>query len=162
MKHLKSISIDSKGFTLLEIIATLVAAGILGAIFIHFMGTALDSSWNSVEIVRDEAGAEALMEQLIAYYVADLNSRNDATNKNALANIDAYDGNTIDGITITTQYIRFDDVSGNEIVVNPGPTDNLKVVLRAPSQVSPAVRQRHPLTTVLTNSRTINDPIVPY
>ena len=161
MKHLKSMKIDSKGFTLVEIIVTLVAAGILGAIFIQFMGTALDASWNSVEIVRDEAGAEALMEQLIAYYVADLNSEDDTTNKNALANIDAYDGNTIEGITIATQYIQF-DVSGNEIVVDPGPTDNLKVVLQAPSQVSPAVRLRYPLTTVLTNSRTINDPVVPY
>ncbi len=161
MKYLKSMKIDSKGFTLVEIIVTLVAAGILGAIFIQFMGTALDSSWNSVEIVRDEAGAEAVMEQLIAYYVADLNSKVDATNKNALANIDTYDGNTIEGITITTQYIQF-DISGNEIEVDPGPTDNLKVVLQAPSRVSPAVRLRHPLTTVLTNSRTINDPIVPY
>ncbi|MGD9045542.1 MAG: type II secretion system protein [Desulfobacterales bacterium] len=162
MKHFRFISSDSKGFTLVEIIVTLVAAGILGAIFIHFMGTALDSSWNSVEIVRDEADTEALMEQLIAYYVADINSADDATNQNALANIHAYNGNTIDGITITTQYIEFDNVSGNEIVVDPGPTDNLKLMLRAPSQVSPAVRMRHPLTTVLTNSRTINDPIVPY
>jgi prepilin-type N-terminal cleavage/methylation domain-containing protein len=161
MKHLKSISIDSKGFTLVEIIVTLVAAGILGAIFIHFMGTALDSSWNSVEIVRDEAGAEAVMEKLIAYYVFDLNSNDDTTNKNALAKIHAYDGNTIEGITITTDYIQF-NVAGNEEIVDPGPTDNLKVVLQAPSQVSPAVRLRHPLTTVLTNSRTINDPIVPY
>jgi prepilin-type N-terminal cleavage/methylation domain-containing protein len=162
MKHLKSISSDSKGFTLVEIIVTLVAAGILGAIFIQFMGTALDSSWNSVEIVRDEAGAEALMERIIAEYIADLNSENDTTNKNALANIDAYDGNTIEGITITTRYIVFDDVTGNEIEVEPGPTDNLKIVLQAPSQVSPAIRLRHPLTTILTNSRTINDPIVPY
>jgi len=161
MKHLKSISSDSKGFTLVEVIVTLVAAGILGAIFIQFMGTALDSSWNSVEIVRDEAGAEAVMEQLIAYYVADINSEDDATNQNALANIDALDGTTIEGITITTQYIEF-DINGDETIIDPGPTDNLKVILRAPAQVSPAVRQRHPLTTILTNSRTINDPIVPY
>ena len=53
--HFKTINIDSKGFTLVEIIVTLVAAGILGAIFIHFMGTALDAGWNAVEIVRDEA-----------------------------------------------------------------------------------------------------------
>ena len=161
MKHLKSITSDSKGFTLVEIIVTLVAAGILGAIFIQFMGTALDSSWNSVEIVRDEAGAEAVMEQLIAYYVADINSANDATNQNALANIDALDGTTIEGITITTQYIEF-DINGDETIIDPGPTDNLKVILQAPGQVSPAIRQRHPLTTILTNSRTIDDPIVPY
>jgi prepilin-type N-terminal cleavage/methylation domain-containing protein len=162
MKYLKSMKSDSKGFTLVEIIVTLVAAGILGAIFIQFMGTALDSSWNSVEIVRDEAGAEALMEQLIAYYVLDINSGVELTNQGALAKIDAYDGSTIEGITITTRYIIFDDVSGNEIEVDPGPTDNLKVVLQAPSQVSPAIRLRHPLTTVLTNSRTTDDPIVPY
>ena len=160
MKYLKSMKIDSKGFTLVEIIVTLVAAGILGAIFIQYMGTALDASWNSVEIVRDEADAEAVMERIIADYVADINE--DPPN-NPLGNVVAnYNGQTIYGITITTQYIIFDNVSGNEIEVNPGPTDNLRVVLQAPSQASPAVRMRHPLTTVLTNSRTINDPIVPY
>jgi prepilin-type N-terminal cleavage/methylation domain-containing protein len=152
--------IDSKGFTLVEIIVTLVAAGILGAIFIHFMGTALDASWNSVEIVRDEAGAEALMERIISEYVADINKD---PPDNPLGNVVTnYNGQTIDGITITTRYIVFDDVSGNEIEVDPGPTDNLKVVLQAPSQASPAVRFRHPLTTILTNSRTEDDPIVPF
>jgi prepilin-type N-terminal cleavage/methylation domain-containing protein len=160
MKYLKSMKIDSKGFTLVEIIVTLVAAGILGAIFIQFMGTALDSSWNSVEIVRDESGAEALLERIVAEYVADIN---EDPPDNPLGNVVInYDGQTIEGITITTQYIIFDDVSGNEIEVDPGPTDNLKVVLQAPSQVSPAIRLRHPLTTVLTNSRTTDDPIVPY
>ena len=160
MKHFKFISIDSKGFTLVEIIVTLVAAGILGAIFIQFMGTALDASWNSVEIVRDEAGAERMMERIISEYVADIN---EDPPDNPLGNVVTnYNGQTIDGITITTRYIIFDDVSGNEIEVDPGPTDNLKVVLQAPSQVSPAIRFRHPLTTVLTNSRTTDDPIVPY
>ncbi len=62
MKYLKSNIISSKGFTLVEIIVTLVAAGILGAIFIQYMGTALDASWNAVEIVRDESGGEGVME----------------------------------------------------------------------------------------------------
>jgi len=151
MKHLKSMKIDSKGFTLVEIIVTLVAAGILGAIFIQFMGTALDSSWNSVEIVRDEAGAEAVMERIIAEYVADINAD---PPDNPLGNVVTnYNGQTIEGITITTQYIYFDS-SGDEQL---GGSDNLKVVLQAPSQVSPAVRFRHPLITVLTNSRIAND-----
>ena len=156
MKHFKFISIDSKGFTLVEIIVTLVAAGILGAIFIQFMGTALDSSWNSVEIVRDEAGAEAVMERIIADYVADINA--DPLDDPLGYVVTNYNGKTIEGITITTQYIYFDS-SGDEQL---GGSDNLKVVLQAPSQVSPAIRLRHPLTTVLTNSRTTDDPIVPY
>jgi len=163
MNDLKSISNDPKGFTLVEVIATLVAAGILGAIFIQFMGTALDASWNSVEIVRDEARAEAVMERIIADYVEDLNSENEATNTGALANIVTnYDGQVIEGITITTEYIEF-TAGGDELIIGPPATsDNLKVVLQPPGQVSPAVRSRHPLTTVLTYSRTINDPIVPY
>jgi prepilin-type N-terminal cleavage/methylation domain-containing protein len=149
--------IDSKGFTLVEIIVTIVAAGILGAIFVHLMGTALNASWNSVEIVRDESNGEGLMERIIADYVADINNDPD----NALGNIVTnYNGQTIDGITITTQYIVF-DAGGNE--VPSGLSDNLKVVLQAPSQLAPAIRFRYPLTTILTKSRmTNNDQIVIY
>ena len=145
--------IDSKGFTLVEIIVTIVAAGILGAIFANLMGTALNASWNAVEIVRDESNGERLMERIIGEYVALINN-----DPNALGTIDDYHGQTIEGITITTQYIFFDS-SGNEQL---GGSDNLKVVLQAPSQASPAVRFRHPLTTILTNSRTEDDPIVPF
>ena len=35
------------GFTLIEVIVTIVVVGILAAFFIHFMGTALDDSWKS-------------------------------------------------------------------------------------------------------------------
>ncbi len=156
MKYLRSMKIASKGFTLVEIIVTIVVAGILGVIFVHLMGTALNASWNAVEIVRDESNGEGVMERIIADYVADINSDPD----NALGNIVTnYNGQTIDGITITTQYIVF-DAGGNE--VPSGLSDNLKIVLQAPSQVAPAIRLRYPLTTILTKSRTTNDPIVIY
>ena len=143
--------IDSKGFTLVEIIVTIVAAGILGAIFMHLMGTALNASWNAVEIVRDESNGEGVLERIIADYVADINNDPD----NALGNIvTSYNGQTIEGITITTQYIVF-DAGGNE--VSSALSDNLKVVLQAPSQVAPAIRLRYPLTTILTKSRTKDD-----
>ena len=146
---------DSKGFTLVEIIVTSVAAGILGAIFVNLMGTALSASWNAVEIVRDESNGEGLMERIIADYVADMNNDPD----NALINIvTGYNGQTLDGITITTQYIYFDS-SGDE---KTGGSDNLKVVLQAPSQLAPAIRFRYPMTTILTKSRMTNDPIVIY
>jgi prepilin-type N-terminal cleavage/methylation domain-containing protein len=146
---------DSKGFTLVEIIVTIVAAGILGAIFVNLMGTALSASWNAVEIVRDESNGEGLMERIIADYVADMNNDPD----NALINIvTGYNGQTLDGITITTQYIYFDS-SGDE---KTGGSDNLKVVLQAPSQLAPAIRFRYPMTTILTKSRMTNDPIVIY
>ena len=48
----------NKGFTLIEIIVTLVAAGILSIFYFHFMGTAMDFSWKSVELVAGEAKAK--------------------------------------------------------------------------------------------------------
>ena len=160
MRYLNSMKSDSKGFTLVEIIVTIVAAGILGAIFVNLMGTALNASWNSVEIVRDESNGEGLMERIIAEYVALINNDPD----NALSTIDDYHGQTIDGITITANYILF-DAGGNEVIIGPPPAtgENLKFVLQTPSQVAPAIRFRYPITTILTKSRTTsNDQIVIY
>ena len=156
MMEPKIINSNSKGFTLVEIITTIIAAGILGVIFVNFMGTALTSSYNSVEIARDEAGAEALMEQIVAEYVADINSNPAA----ALNNLDTnYNGQTINGIDITTQYIEFDG-SGNEIP--SGSKQNLKLVLQASGPGAPAISGRYSLTTIFTNSRDTDDPIVIY
>lgn len=148
MKHLKTISIDSKGFTLVEIIVTLVAAGILGVIFIQFMGTALDASWNAVEIVRDEAGGEGVTEQIIADYVKEMNSDPD----NALATLVTNNNDPIKkyGGNVTMQYIVFDG-AGNEVA--SGSSDNLKVVIRIFGPAAPAITGRYSLTTILTNSR---------
>jgi prepilin-type N-terminal cleavage/methylation domain-containing protein len=156
MKYLKTKIIGSTGFTLVEVIATIVAAGILGAIFIQLMGTALNSSWNAVEIVRDEANTEKVMEQIIADYVAHINN-DPAAALNAM--VTNYNGQTIDGVHITAQYIVFDG-SGNEVAA--GLSDNLKVELKASGVAAPAITGRYSLTTILTNSRTTNDPIVLY
>lgn len=153
----KTINGSAKGFTLVEIIVTIVAAGILGAIFINFMGTALSSSWNAVEITRDEAGAEALMEQIIGEYVALINGNNPA---DALSTIVTnYNGQTVNGINVTTQYIDF-DAGGDEVA--SASSDNLKVVLQASGPGSPAISGRYSLTAILTESRGTDDPIVLY
>jgi len=156
MKHSKSISIDSNGFTLVEIIVTLVAAGILGVIFTQFMGTALDASWNTVEIVRDEAGGEGVMEQIIAEYVEEMNS----DPGNALGTLVTNNTNGNYGPNVTMTYIDFDG-AGNEIA--SGLSDNLKVVIRFSGPASPAITGRYSLTTILTNSRReADDQIVIY
>ncbi len=156
MKYIKTIKTHSKGFTLVEIIVTIIAAGILGAIFINFMGTALTSSWNAVEITRDEAGSEALMEQIVGDYVVLINGNNP---ENALSSIDTtYGGQTINGIRITTQYISFDS-SGNELTSG---TDYLKVVLQSLGPGAPAITGRYSLTAVLAKNRDTDDHFVLY
>ncbi|MGD8883924.1 MAG: prepilin-type N-terminal cleavage/methylation domain-containing protein [Desulfobacterales bacterium] len=155
--YFKTINSSSKGFTLVEIIVTLVAAGILGAIFIQYMGTALDASWNAVEIVRDEAGSEGGMEEIIADYVEEMNRDPGG----ALGTLVANNTNGNYGTNVTMQYIVFDG-TGNELDTGGAPSNNLKVVIRPTGQIAPAITGRYPLTTILTNSRTANDPIVLY
>ncbi len=79
MKRAQSKHNFENGFTLIEVIATVVVMGILAAFFINFMGTALTDSWRSVELVADEARAEGLMERIIADYVEKINDNNPAT-----------------------------------------------------------------------------------
>lgn len=155
MMYFKTIKTRSKGFTLVEVIVTIIAVSILSAIFINFMGTALSSSWNAVEITRDEAGAEALLEQIVAEYVADINSDPATALGNIVTN---YDGDTINGITVTTQYISFDS-SGNELTTG---TDYLKVVLQSSGPVAPAITGRYSLTTILAKNRDTDDHFVIY
>ncbi len=50
MNSRKAIIFSFKGFTLIEIIATIMAAAVLSALFIQFMGTAL--KWISSLVVK--------------------------------------------------------------------------------------------------------------
>jgi prepilin-type N-terminal cleavage/methylation domain-containing protein len=153
MKPAKSKHNSENGFTLIEVIATVLVIGILAAFFIHFMGTALNDSWRSVETVADEARAEGLMEKIIADYVEQMN----ADHANALATIkgleSSYESDPDYGLPVSMQYIVF-DASGDEQADTAGENRNLKVKVEPPG---------YNLTTVLTQSRTApSDPPVIY
>ena len=135
----------SSGFTLVEIIVTLVIMGIMVLFFVNFMGTAQTKSWKSVELVAGEAAAEAKIEEIIAYFTSKINSDPD----NALSLVMGSDF----GSEVIKDYITFDS-SGNEIVLTSGTSRNLKITVNAPG---------NNLSTVLTQSRTgAGDPIVNY
>ena len=88
----------TRGFTLIEVIVTILAAAIVGVIFINFMGTAMSKSVRPVEIVQGEALAEATLERIIADYVNKIN-QNEAT---ALGLIKTdIDGKTVYGENVT-------------------------------------------------------------
>ena len=139
------------GFTLVEVIVTIMMAAIMGAFFIQYMGTAMSRSTRAVDYVREEATAEALMEKIITDYVAKinldeataLNDMNTAINFNKI-----YDSAQK---KVTAKYIDFDN-SGNEIN-DSSKLRTLKVTVAA---------GEHRLTTLLTKSRANDSPPVPF
>jgi prepilin-type N-terminal cleavage/methylation domain-containing protein len=151
---------DKKGFTLVEVIVTIVAAAILGAIFINFMGTAMTKSTRAVLNVEAEANAQALMEQIVSDYTVKINEGLPAADPpDALDYILRKNY----GASVTKQYITFDS-SGNQVGSGiPGtPTDTLKITVMWDS---PDVTQAGgtAITTLLTKSRlSAADPAVAF
>ena len=152
MKSAKSKSACENGFTLVEIIATIIIMGILSAFFIHFMGTALEDSWKSVELVAGEAEAEGDLEEIIAYFTSKINVNDNSDLANALGIVKSYvESNFSDDATV--EYIMFNS-SGDEEADSSGENRNLKVTIEAPG---------NNLTAILTKSRTDStDPKVGY
>jgi prepilin-type N-terminal cleavage/methylation domain-containing protein len=144
MKRRKSIITACSGFTLIEIIATIIVMGILAAFFVHFMGTAQSDSWKSVELVAGEAEAEGKLEEIIAYFTSKINDDPD----NALNTVKISDF----GSNVTMEYVEFP--AGTETILSSGTSTTLKVTINSPG---------NDLTTLLTKSRTRNeDPSVKY
>jgi prepilin-type N-terminal cleavage/methylation domain-containing protein len=154
MNQVTSTHTHENGFTLIEVIATVVVMGILAAFFMHFMGTALEDSWQSVEVVADEAKAEGLMNKIIAEYVELMNGNNYATALTTIAGREtSYESDSDYGMPVTMGYIVFDS-NGAEQPDTAGENRNLKITVESPGE---------DLTTILSQSRTSsNDPPVIY
>ena len=91
----------------------------------------------------------------MAEYVAAINSNPDT----ALVNIAAtYGGQTINGVSITTEYIYFNS-SGDE---TSGGSDYLKIVLQPTGLSAPAIAGRHRLTAILAKNRETDDHFVTF
>jgi prepilin-type N-terminal cleavage/methylation domain-containing protein len=131
---------NRKGFTLVEVIVTILAAAILGAIFINYMGTAMSQSTRAIEYVRGEAAAEATLEWIVADYVFEINS--DFTT--ALDNIKKYvEQDKRYGSNVSVGYVIF-DTNGIAGTDTTGSKSTLKVVVAAAG---------NDLITLLTKSR---------
>jgi prepilin-type N-terminal cleavage/methylation domain-containing protein len=148
---------DKRGFTLVEVIVTIVAAAILGVIFINFMGTAMSKSTRAVSNVEAEANAQALMEQIVSDYVVKINEGMPVSPPpNALDFIFNKDY----GTSVTKKYITFSP-SGDQ-VESGSATDTMKITV---VWDSPDVTQTGgtAITTLLTKSRlSAADPAVAF
>ena len=144
MTGFESKSASIKGFSLIEVIATIIVMSVLAAFFIHYMGTAVTDSYKTVDFVWGEADAEGKIEEIVAYFTSKINSDPD----NALSMVvGEYSGQA------DFEYVEF-DVSGNISTVSAGTSPTVKVTVEAPG---------NSLETILTRSRTgADDPKVNY
>ncbi|MFO7687587.1 MAG: type II secretion system protein [Desulfobacterales bacterium] len=147
----------TKGFTLIEVIVTIIAAGIMGAFFMNYMGTAMSQSTRAVDLVKAEAEAEAKLEKIIADYVYEINRTPDTV----LNTIVTRNQSQSYGSRVTMQYIEF-DISGTtatENILSSGTSDTLKVTVELDVPFASAGKS---LTTLLTKSRLTNSPTVQF
>ncbi|MCP4369324.1 MAG: prepilin-type N-terminal cleavage/methylation domain-containing protein, partial [Deltaproteobacteria bacterium] len=68
MKTKPSLLSNNQGFTLLEVIITLIVGSILGAILVQFMGTSMKNSFEPVIMVQNGNGVYQIMERMNADY----------------------------------------------------------------------------------------------
>lgn len=73
MSHSFSIR-DQTGFTLVEVLAVLVVAGILGAMMMQVMDSNVERSADPIVMVQREAELEKAMESIIASYKEGVNN----------------------------------------------------------------------------------------
>jgi len=143
------------GFTLIEVIVSIVVGAIMGVILLSYMGTQLTQSGDPINIARSEGAAEKWMERIISDYVQEMNTP--VTYAGALATIFARDYTTgiynmPASVTLTRTYVTY-DAGGNEVAAG-GTSTNLKVTVQAGG---------YSLTSILTAERvTSGDPVTYY
>ncbi|MEA3437443.1 MAG: type II secretion system protein, partial [Thermodesulfobacteriota bacterium] len=68
MKTKSWLVFKNHGFTLLEVVITLIVGSILGAILVQFMGTSMKNSFEPVIMVQNSNGVYEIMEKLNSDY----------------------------------------------------------------------------------------------
>ena len=135
------------GFTLVEIIVTIMVAAILAALMVQFAGTAMTRSGDPAAAVRTEADTGSFLEEIVSDYVKRINSADPTVALAALK--DHYAGSP----DVTMDYVRFDG-TGQMVVEASGTTDTLRVTVKSGG---------YAVTTLLTNSRVqVDDPVSRY
>jgi len=71
------LKMSDRGFTLLEIVITLVVAAILGAVLAQYMATALSRSTKSITFIQESLSLNRIIEEMTTDYINLLEIDND-------------------------------------------------------------------------------------
>jgi prepilin-type N-terminal cleavage/methylation domain-containing protein len=139
----------ASGFSLVEVLATIVVTAILGAIFINFMGTSMSRSVRSMEMVQGEADAESVLERITADYVLRTN-QNSATALDLMEKAINTPPKSVYGPKVSARYVYF-DAAGNELLDTSTSPRTLEVTVAAAG---------NDLVVLLAQTRNPNSPKV--
>ncbi|WDP90810.1 MAG: prepilin-type N-terminal cleavage/methylation domain-containing protein [Desulfobacter sp.] len=129
---------NQKGFSLIEVIITLIVVSILGAMLVSYTGTALEKSAQPVADAIDSQSVSSCMDSIVQYYRNELFEAEGPT----------YDVNELDSriasggfaatcsanLNITRSWVRYDPGSGD--LASGTSTDMLRVDVNGTSGVS--------------------------
>ncbi|KPJ76748.1 MAG: hypothetical protein AMJ54_10435 [Deltaproteobacteria bacterium SG8_13] len=133
---------NNTGFTILEVVVTLIVASILGGILMEFMGTNVQKSYEPVFMAQNSLGANQIIEKMNSDYKRQLllsptplqDFRTHVINGNISTN-DPYFGD----YSVATNWIRFNASTGDE-EPDPSPDPNvLKVTVTHNNRVVTAL-----------------------
>lgn len=141
-----------RGFTLIEVIVTIIAAGIMGAFFMNYMGTAMSQSTRAIEYVEGETKGEEILNRIVTEYIYEMNR----DPNNALETIVGRDY----GGNVSMEYINFviSGTEGNQEVLSSGTSNTVRVSISKELTST----QESVLTFLLTRSRLANSPKVSF
>ena len=142
---------SASGFSLVEVIATILMTAILSAVFINFMGSAMSRSVRSVEMVRGETDAESVLERITADYVLKMN-QDSATALGLMETAINTPPKSVYGPTVSARYVYF-DAGGNELLYTGTSPLTLEVKVAAAG---------NDLIVLLAKTRNPNSPPVPF
>ena len=118
----------TNGFTLLEVIITLLVASILGTMIYTFLGTSITKSGIPVNLVKEDFELVSVLEKITDDYRQEIETAGASfdlatfvSNINSAAKVNALYGSTVDSVTIVPTAF---DASGNET----GSDDNIQKV----------------------------------
>ncbi len=115
----------SRGFTLIEVIVTLVISSILGAMLVQFMGTNLTGSIKPVLRTQDTLALQQVMENIVIDY-----NKLMVTDSAPLATLRTHIETNSEGYgsysIVTNTYVTYDNDTGTEMA---GGTGILKVTI---------------------------------
>jgi prepilin-type N-terminal cleavage/methylation domain-containing protein len=121
---------NSRGFTLIEVIISLIIAGILAAMLVTFMGTGVMKSVNPVILAQDGAYLNSIMENMGVDYKRQMYTSPSDGLSNFKTNVETtnYYSDESHPYTVVDSYISFPD-GANVTEATPSTNTILKVTV---------------------------------